>query len=55
MDASVKCGKFKFYLLDSEEIFDTFNASGSTYIKFSAGMFKYEEMSLTPNEIRVKD
>ena len=52
MDASVKRGKGKFYNLDDDEIF---NVSGIADIKYSAGMFKHEEMSLTPNEIGVKD
>ena len=30
--------------MDGEEIFDAFNASGSTDIKFGAGMFKQEDM-----------
>ena len=30
--------------MDGEEIFNAFNASGSTGIKFTAGMYKHEEI-----------
>ena len=55
MNVWVERGEGKFCLLDGWEIFDIFNASGIADMKFSAGMFKYEEMSVTLNEIEVKD
>ena len=30
--------------MDDEEIFDTFNASGSAYVKFNVGLLKHEEI-----------
>ena len=30
--------------MNNEEVFDEFSASGSAEIKFSAGMYKYEEI-----------
>ena len=32
--------------MDDEEIFDKYNASGNAYVKFSAEMFKREEIKL---------